>query len=366
MKAKLIVAAMAGACAASPALAQLKPTPGFEWMLYGRVYLTVEQVESKGGTTELSSRSRVSDNSSLLGVRAEKDLGHGLKGWGQLETAFKADDTTGGTNSFANRNSGIGLMGSFGNFFFGRWDTPFKITQVLAVDPFGDLTIAAMSGVVVRQLAFDNRANNIIQYWSPTFSGFLARLAMTSNEGKSDAAAVPGTAAGADPRLYSGSIEWTGGPFFASYAYEKHKDSIGNVVATQGTDETGKGVSAKYTLGAWQLSGQYGVYTRTGTDDQKSGAINLLATFGVHQAIASYRTSKDGGATGSATQPECKAWALAYKYLFDRNLDFIALITQIDNNSAGLCDFGQNGVGAASIAGGGDPHGVAAGLRYTF
>ena len=347
-------------------MAQLKPVPGFEWSLYGRVFLTVEQVESKGGTSELSSRTRVSDNSSLLGVRAEKDLGGGLKGWGQLETGFKADDTAGGTNAFATRNSGVGVQGSFGNFFFGRWDTPFKISQVLAVDPFGDLTIAAPSGVNVRQTGFDNRANNIIQYWSPVMSGFQLRLGMTSNEGKSDAAAVAGTAAGANPRLYSGTVEWTAGPFYASIAYEKHKDSIGNVVATQGTDETGKGISAKYTLGAWQLSGQYGVYDRTGTDNQKSGAINLLGTFGVHQAIVSYRTSKDGGATGSATQPECKAWALAYKYLFDRNLDFIAVLTQIDNNSAGLCDFGQNGVGAAAIAGGGDPRGVAAGLRYTF
>ena len=365
MKPRLIAAVLASAFAA-PAMAQLKPVAGFEWSLYGRVYLTVEQVESKGGTSEMSSRTRVSDNSSLLGVRAEKDLGRGLKGWGQLETGFKADDTTGGTNSFATRNSGVGLQGGFGNVFFGRWDTPFKQSQVLAVDPFGDLTIAAMAGVVVRQTAFDNRANNIMQYWSPSLSGFVIKLAATSNEGKSDAAAVPGTAAGADPKLYSGTVEWTSGPFYASLAYEKHKDSIGNVVATQGTDETGKGISAKYTMGAWQVSGQYGQYDRTSTEKQKSWVLNLLATFSQHQVIASYRTSQDGGATGAATQPECKAWALAYKYLFDRNLDFIALITQIDNNTAGLCDFGQNAVGAAAIAGGGDPKGVAAGLRYTF
>ena len=51
---------------------------------------------------------------------------------------------------------------------------------------------------------------------------------------------MPGTATGANPRLYSGSLEWTSGPFYASYGYEKHKDSIGNVIATQGTDETGQ------------------------------------------------------------------------------------------------------------------------------
>ena len=174
MKIKIAAAAVAAACA-TPALAQLKPVPGFEWSVYGRVYLTAESVKSDGGTTPLSSRTRVSDNSSLLGVRAEKALMGSLKGWGQLETGFKADDTTGGTNNFATRNSGVGLMGNFGNVFMGRWDTPFKISQLLSVDPFGDLTIASPAGITMRQLAFDNRANNIIQYWSPTFSGFMVR-----------------------------------------------------------------------------------------------------------------------------------------------------------------------------------------------
>ena len=365
MKGKWMAAAVAGAFAAPAAMAQLKPVPGFEWNVYGRVFLTAESIESKGGTTPLSSRTRVSDNSSLLGVRAEKELGGGLKGWGQLETGFKADDTTGGTNNFATRNSGVGLTGAFGNVFLGRWDTPFKISQVLAVDPFGDLTIAAMAGTVVRQLAFDNRANNILQYWTPSFSGFQVRAAMTSNEGKSDAAAVPGTAAGANPKLYSGSLEWTGGPFYVGYGYEKHKDSIGNVVATQGTDETGHGIAGKFTTGPWELTAQYGQYSRTDTDKQKSGALNLRATFNVHQVIASYRKSADGGPSGTE-QPKCDSWALAYKYLFDRNLDFIALITQVNNKTGGLCDFGSNGVGSTATAGGGDPKGLAAGLRYTF
>src|SRR5919204_6108458 len=182
MKLSIAAAAIAAAFTTPAALAQLKPVPGFEWSLYGRVYLTAESVKSDGGTTPLSSRTRISDNSSLLGVRAEKALGANLKGWAQLETGFKADDTTAGTNSFATRNSGVGLTGGFGNVFVGRWDTPFKVSQLLSVDPFGDLTIASPAGITMRQLAFDNRANNILQYWTPTFSGFQARLAATSNE----------------------------------------------------------------------------------------------------------------------------------------------------------------------------------------
>lgn len=365
MKSKLVPIAIAAFAAPAVAQAQMKPVAGFEWMIYGRLYVTAEDVQSKGGTTPLSSRTRLSDNSSLFGIRAEKDLGRGLKGWGQLETAFKADDTTNGTNSFANRNSGVGLMGSFGNAFVGRWDMPFKISQILAIDPFGDLTIGAMSGQVARQTGFDNRANNVLQYWTPNMGGFVARAAVTSNEGKSDAPPVAGTAAGANPRMYGGSLEWTSGPFYAAYAYEKHSDSIGNVVATQGTDETGNGLSGKYTMGQWQLSAQLGHYTRTDTEAQKSGAVNLQGTFGVHQAIASFRKSSDGGLTGTE-QPKCTGWALAYRYLFDRNLDFIAIATRVENKTGGLCDFGQNGVGATATAGGGDPQGVAAGLRYSF
>jgi predicted porin len=365
MKTKIAVAAVAAAFASPAALAQFKPVPGFEWNVYGRVFLTAESVKADGGTTPLSSRTRISDNSSLLGVRAEKALSGSLKGWGQLETGFKADDTTGGTNPFAVRNSGVGLMGDFGNIFLGRWDTPFKITQLLSVDPFGDLTIASPSGITMRQLAFNNRASNIVQYWSPTFSGLMARLAVTSNEQKSDAAAAPGTAAGAKPRLYGGSLEWTSGPFYVSYGYEKHKDSISNVTPTQGVDETGNGIAAKYTVGWAQISAQFGHYKRTGSDDQKSGMLNLTGTFGVHQGIASYRRSSGGDVSG-ADQAKCDGFALAYKYLFDRNLDFIAEYVQVNNKTGGLCDFGQNGVGAAATAGGGDPKGIAAGVRYTF
>lgn len=363
MKGKLIAVAVAGVLAAPHAMAQFKPVAGVEWNVYGRVFLTVESVESKGGSAPMSSRTRVSDNFSLIGIRAEKDLGGGMRGWGQLETSFKSDETTGGT--LGDRNSGVGVMGGYGNFFIGRWDMPFKQTQVLAVDPFADLTIADITGVAARQGGFSNRAGNVVQYWSPSMAGFVARLATTSNENKSDAAPVAGTAAGANPRMYGGSLEWAQGPVFVSYAYEKHNDAIGNNVPTQGADETGNGVSGKYTIGDHELTAQYGQYTRTGTDTQKSWALNLRSTFSAHQIIAAYRKSSDGGLTGTE-QPKCDSWALAYKYLFDRNFDFIAILTKVNNKTGGLCDFGSNPVGAAATADGGDPRGIAAGVRYVF
>ena len=357
MNKKLMAAAVAGAFV-TPALVYAQNATV---QVYGRA--TVEYGYADQGTGRPNTDIFQTPGGSAIGFKGQENLGGGMAAWFQCESS--ADVRGLNQDGFCGRNSAIGLKGAWGNIHYGRWDTPFKATQLLSVDPFGDLTIASPSGITMRQLAFDNRANNVLQYWSPTFSGLMARLAATSNEQKSDAAAAPGTAAGANPRLYSGSLEWTSGPFYVSYAYEKHRDSIANVTPTQGVDETGNGIAAKYTIGWAQISGQFGHYKRTGSDDQKSGMVNLTGTFGVHQGIASYRRSSGGDVSG-ADQAKCDGFALAYKYLFDRNLDFIAEYVQVNNKTGGLCDFGQNGVGAAATAGGGDPKGIAAGVRYTF
>src|SRR6185437_11202562 len=157
---KLIALAVAGACVAPAAMAQTaNPVT-----LYGRVYATFESVEAKGGASPVVRRERVSDQSSLLGVRGKEDLGGGLKAFFQLETTFKPDqnDTT-----FADRNSGVGLQGGWGSILMGRWDTPYKTTTI-GVDPYGDLTLggitAANSGSGARgvQAQFDRRDQNVV------------------------------------------------------------------------------------------------------------------------------------------------------------------------------------------------------------
>ena len=142
MNKKLIALAVAGATVAPAAMAQTaNPVT-----LYGRAYAMFESVEQNGPTaaSTLTRRNRVSDQSSLLGVRGTEDLGGGLKAFFQLETGFKVDqnDTT-----FAARNSGVGLQGGWGSLLMGRWDTPYKVVTT-AIDPFGDLTLAGYTTVM--------------------------------------------------------------------------------------------------------------------------------------------------------------------------------------------------------------------------
>src|SRR5690349_2327885 len=197
MNKKLIAAAVTGVFVAPVAMAQTaNPVT-----LYGRVFLMATSVEGKagGGSAAIPRRTRIDDQSSLLGVRGTEDLGGGLKAFFQLETGFKPDqnDTT-----FAARNSAVGLQGAWGSVLLGRWDMPFK-SATIAVDPYGDLTLSGITGVLNDGGNFDRRDQNVVQYWSPTWAGVNFRLAMTSNEGKT---------ATLNPRDTGASISWTGGP----------------------------------------------------------------------------------------------------------------------------------------------------------
>ena len=57
----------------------------------------------------------------------------------------------------------------------GRWDTPFKSTQVGSIDPWTDLQIGDITGAAIRQGAFSQRAQNVVLYVSPTIANLTLR-----------------------------------------------------------------------------------------------------------------------------------------------------------------------------------------------
>jgi len=345
MNKKLIALAVAGACVAPAAMAQTaNPVT-----LYGRVYVTLEQVQAKGGNpsnaAEVSSRTRVSDQSSLLGVRGTEDLGGGLKAFSQLETGFKPDqnDTT-----FAARNSAVGLQGAWGSVLLGRWDMPFK-SATIAVDPYGDLTLSGITGVLNDGCNFDRRDQNVVQYWSPTWVGINFRLAMTANEGKT---------ATLNPRDTGASISYTSGPLYLFYAYEEHKDVSATV-----QKEDGNALGGNFSIGPVKLGAQYQEFKKTLRDKQKAWMGNVVWTFGNNQLIYQYMKSKDGKLNTASLEPDCKSNSLGYQYNFSRRTFFIASWVKVDNNDAASCNFGSNRLSAAA---GQDPEGVFAGIRHIF
>jgi len=348
MNKKLIAVAVAGACVAPAAMAQTaNPVT-----LYGRVYVAFESVEASGGATPVVRRNRVEDRNSLLGVRGTEDLGGGLKAFFQLETQFKADqnDTT-----FANRNSGVGLQGAWGSILLGRWDSPMKVTQT-AVDPWGDNELGDITGAALRQGGFSQRWQNTVQYWTPNWAGFAARLMYVANEGR-----VKTATSDINPRATGASLTYTAGPVYLAYAYEKHQELVG-ATATDNVDEKGNAFAGSFSFGPVKLSGQYGEYDRTGTTKQKSYQVGIDWGFGNNHILGSWSRSKYGAAP-TAVQPECKMAAVGYRYDFSRRTSFMANYTKVDNKVGNLCNFGQ---GALTIAADQDPKGVAVGVRHTF
>lgn len=345
MNKKLIALAVAAASVAPAAMAQTaNPVT-----LYGRLFLSMESVEAKGGATPVPRRNRIGDQSSLFGIRGTEDLGGGLKVFFQMETAFRPDqnDTT-----FAARNSGVGLQGSFGSVLWGRWDNPYKVIGY-AIDPWVDNTIGGITGAVHDQGNFDRRDQNQIQYWTPNFAGLSARVGYGTNENKS---------ATANPSTLSANLVYSKGGFYGALGYEKHSDLVG-ATPTSGAEEEGFTYAASYRLGPVRLQGMYEEIQKTNRADQKAYLLALTYFAGKHEFIVHTQNSKDGGLSSATTQPECDLWGVGYKMNFTKRTFLWTQYVKVDNNNAATCNFGTNRL---AITAGQDPQGVALGIHHVF
>lgn len=357
MNKKLIALAVAGACVAPAAMAQTaNPVT-----LYGIAYITLENVEAKGGAVPVPRRNRVTDQSSRIGIRGTEDLGGGLKAFFQLETGFAVDQVQ---TTYATRNSAVGLQGGWGSILAGRWDTPMKVANG-AVDPWADNQLGDLTAGTMRQNGFSQRMDNSVQYWSPTIAGFALRGMYVANEGKTASNVTPSL----NPSMYGGSLTWTQGPVYLAYAYEKHKNFVGTTsgppagpVPTANVDEEGQTVAGSFQLGPVKLGGQYGEYKRTGTRKQKSYLAAVEWAIGKHSLIAEYQDSKDGSLEGTA-QARCNVPSGGYKYNFSARTFFVASYTRVNNRVGSLCNFGN---GQLTITADQDPQGYSVGLRHAF
>jgi len=343
MNKKLIAVAVAGACVAPTVMAQsASPVT-----LYGRVHMSVESVEADAptGKADIQNRTRMEDQASLLGVRGKEDLGGGLKAVFQLETAFSPDEASG---TFANRNSGIGLEGSWGTVIVGRWDTPMKQTQT-KVDPWGDVLIAAPSKVYLDQGNFRRRQANSINYDSPKFmGGFDIQLMWSPNEGRT---------ATANPQIYDVALSYTGKALYASLAYEEHKDSYGGTT-TANAKEEGTAFAASYKIGGFNLFGQYGEFKKSqpgSSVKDKSYLVGGKYTMGKHNFIANYANAEEG-------KEDCDQISVGYQYVFSKRTFMTAHYSEIDNSAGMNCSFNGGSLGGTGY----DPKGFGVSLRHVF
>ena len=181
-----------------------------------RKYTTVNPGTGIGGN--------VNDRANRIGVKGSEDLGNGLKAIYQVEFGINLtsndNDVDSGDNGINFRNSFVGIASDYGSLLVGRHDTPLKISTG-KLDLFSD-TMADYNGTVGFH---DVRADNVVAYISPTWSGFSFMGAVIAGGGTN----VLGPRGGDDglninddsiASAYSLAIIYNNGPFYGSAAYE--------------------------------------------------------------------------------------------------------------------------------------------------
>jgi predicted porin len=392
----------APAIAAAQSLQVSAPTSSVQ--IYGTLNADVESVEAKGAVSgqNFARRNRVTSNSSNIGFRGNEQLGNGLSGFFQIESAVNFDDGT-SSGFWASRNSGVGLQGGWGQLTLGQWDSPYRYsTQRL--DPTGDAGIAAASGILggtglmtggqggstfAQRASFDRRVSNVVQYWTPSWNGLSGRLAYGATDSALGSASTGvAEASGLKPNLYSAMANYEAGPLYAALAYERHKDfqSLNTLLgapASSGRDDAWKaGISYKlagaFTLGAIYERLQYRAddINGLGSLERKVNNWYVVGKYdaGAHSIALSYgqKGKEKLSGAGFSDLPDSKAHQISarYGYSFSKRTQLYAIATRIMNESNAFQEFGSSPLTATTLfrdpSRGADPTGYGLGMIHTF
>lgn len=151
--------------------------------LYGNIEASVEGGKSNGysfaqekNSSKLKSGVRIDDTGSYIGFKGNEDLGNGLKAIWQVEQGLNIDGTTGSgsgngyNNTWATRDSFVGLTGDFGTVRLGRLST-YLNSDMEKYDAW--IYGAGVNGATITSAnTLDGRVNNAIRYDSPNLAGF--------------------------------------------------------------------------------------------------------------------------------------------------------------------------------------------------
>ncbi|MBX3663237.1 MAG: porin [Burkholderiales bacterium] len=254
MQKKLIAVAVAGALAA-PAAALAQSTV----QVFGNIYMEygfINQGANNVGGADPANPDVLQSPGSEIGFRGEEKLGGGLSAWFQCTST--ADIRGAGVQGFCSRNSAVGLKGSFGNFFIGLWDNPYKRARVGntgARDTGAFGTAHLLHGgpgtlqIGANPQDFARRQANSINYDTPMFGGFQGMISMTSTNSST---ALAANAATAKQRNVSVAGTYRQGPLAIGLGWAENSKTY-----AAGTDSDAWHLSASYQLGSVKLGGAY-------------------------------------------------------------------------------------------------------------
>jgi hypothetical protein len=235
------------ALALAAGFAQAQTTP--QVSVYGKVREYQESYTS--GTA--SALTRLTNDSSRLGLRATADVGSGITASAVIETGVALDAPS--ATTLGDRVSVFSLSNSLGSVGVGR--DKHSVTRVL--DNFDVMENAYGTFATTIHSAQGSRLQNAVFVSTATVAGFKGNYVMANSE-----------TAGVT-NVQTASIDYTAGPFAASLArYDSSTNSASTILGAKYTvDKTGTTV--------------FGMYS----DDTVSGVSTTGKSVGVRQAINS-------------------------------------------------------------------------------
>jgi len=363
-----------------------------------------------GGNERTRDLTRISNNAANIGFAANIDTGVSVAGTPVIAT-FQCEQFTFhnrfvgsgffGFNDFCNRNSKIGLKGPWGEVMFANWLLPHNEMVAAWVDPFYDAgadshtsimgsvgygtrffnggfgfdngggfggvtnfgdddTQAADSpgGFGAQNNAFNRRQNGVIQWMSPNWNGFTARVATTSAQqdsgfqyfnGNDEIQIIDGNGdvQELDPRIWSAGVAYTkdvgaGNNIWLAATYEKHDEWAAVDFQCADSDDD-----------SWRVAGRYIHDFGTGMTAQISAMYEDIEYD--HEDCLN-----TAGPLGGNNKFERDAWMVSGKLNFAGPLDFRFSYMSADDFD---CDGGDcNGISDDST----DADAFNLGLFYTM
>jgi len=315
MTKKIIAAAIVAAIAAPAAIAG-------NTTLYGKVHVSIDKLNSDSSGVD---QWEVADRGSRLGVKGSEDLGNGLKAIFKYETTVQVTDggAKGGTFGSA-RNAYVGLAGGFGRLLAGRHDTPAKIAlYATGTELLGDSIIQLTGkGDAALLNMEETRADNAIAYFTPSFSGVKAAVAVMPGED-----AATGEDGLADS--WSAGLMYSGNGLKAGFGYEE-----------MSTKWELYNVGASYTMDNFTFGGIYqNQEAVTGGAESEMWALTGKVKFGNNEVIATYADTEnnvageEGDGFGLAAVHKMSKRTKVYAAYASKDVDAGAGFSSVGGNS---------------------------------
>jgi len=286
--------------------------------IYGRADVSLQSSdEGEGNFTEVKS------NASRIGFKGNHQLNDDLEVIFKAEFQVDLDGDSDKGDSITDRNQYIGLKGGFGEVLLGKNDTMLKQSQG-KVDLFSDL-----NGDIKHLWKGENRMADTISYKSPKFNGLQLGVTYIAEDSVDAEDAYSVAVFYGDKKLKKSKI-------YASIAMDSEVKGYDNARATiQGkiadftlgaiyhtqekidgsAEMDGLMVSAKYSMGAATLKGQYQIADYDETDVTKTSM-----TAGVDYKLAkntklyAFYTSIDNDTGNSDEDEDYLAVGIQYKF----------------------------------------------------